>query len=116
MRNGESNLQKNCVRWFRAQFPKYAPLLFAVPNGAKRDRITASILKAEGVVAGVSDLILLVQTESHPFLCIEMKYGTNKQTELQIKWQKDVESQGGKYVVCRELEQFMDVINDYLFF
>ena len=32
-------------------------MLFAVPNGGGRSRIEAGIMKAEGVTAGVSDLI-----------------------------------------------------------
>ena len=58
-RHQESTLQKTCVSWFRAQYPDHALMLFAVPNGGGRSRIEASIMKGEGVTAGVADLILL---------------------------------------------------------
>ena len=46
----EHSLQVCCVHWFRLQYPQYATLLFAVPNGGARNAITAGKLKAEGVV------------------------------------------------------------------
>ena len=64
MRNEESKLQQPCITWFRLQYPRLAKLLFAVPN----------ILKWEGVVAGVADLI---PKKCYASLCIEIKYGKN---------------------------------------
>lgn len=49
-----------CVGWFRLQYPAVGKLLFAVPNGGARSRTEAAIMKAEGVTAGVTDLILLL--------------------------------------------------------
>ena len=60
MKHIESRLQIACVRWFRMQYPQYKLMLFSVPNGGKRTLMEAIIMKNEGVVAGVSDLILLV--------------------------------------------------------
>lgn len=83
MRHLESNLQKNCVRWFRMQYPELDKMLFSVPNGGKRNVIEASIMKAEGTVSGVSDLILLVPSGIFNSLCIEMKHGKGKQSKTQ---------------------------------
>lgn len=47
--------------------------LFAIPNGGKRDAITAARLKAEGVRAGVPDIFLPVGKGRHLGLFIEMK-------------------------------------------
>ena len=60
MKHIESRLQIACVRWFRMAYPKYKLMLFSVPNGGKRTLMEAIIMKNEGVVSGVSDLILLV--------------------------------------------------------
>lgn len=60
MRHEESELQRSCVKWFRYKYSNLKPLLFAVPNGGFRNVREARIMKAEGVVAGVSDLILLL--------------------------------------------------------
>lgn len=47
--------------------------MFAIPNGGKRDKITASKLKAEGVKADVCDIFLPVPCTSYCGLFIEMK-------------------------------------------
>lgn len=109
----EHRLQCQCVRWFALQYPKLRGRLFAVPNGGKRDVTTAAKLKAEGVVAGVADLILLVRNSKYGALLIEMKTRTGRQSDSQKEWQKIV---GGdyKYVVCRSVEDFINKVNSYL--
>lgn len=114
MRHVESRIQINCVTWFRLQYPKYARLLFAVPNGGARGRVEAGIMKAEGVMAGVADLLLLVPTNQHHGLCIEMKTTKGRQMESQKAWQEAVEGQGYKYIVCRSFDDFMEQIGAYL--
>lgn len=114
MRNEESHIQQGCVRWFRYQYPDLARLLFAVPNGGARDRVTGAILKGEGVVAGVADLILLKPAGDYHALCLEMKTRKGYQSDSQKQWQADVEKQGYRYAVCRSLDDFIDTVNGYL--
>ena len=116
MRHVEHYTQSACVRWFRMQYREYASLLFAVPNGGARNKLEAVRLKQEGVTAGVSDLILLVQRGGFGGLCIEMKTmdKTSRQSQTQKQWQQEVESQGYKYVVIRNVEQFEEEINKYM--
>lgn len=134
MREEEHNIQCACVRWFNLQWPQYRGLLFAVPNGGARSKATAGKLKAEGVVPGVADLILLVprfgrvQIEGNAeeqrtyidtydlncALCIEMKTRKGYQSPEQKAWQKKVEAHGYKYAVCHSLDEFMAVVNGYL--
>ena len=114
MQHKESDTQIACVRWFRLQHPKFAKLLISVPNGGQRNLITAKILKAEGAVPGVSDLILLVRREDYGCLCIEMKTEKGTQSDSQILWQKEVEKFGNKYAICRNIDEFMNTVNDYL--
>lgn len=128
-RHEESRLQESCVTWFRLQYPKLALLLFAVPNGGKRTHRTivragrvityspeAKQMKKEGVTAGVADLILLKPSGGYASLCIEMKTTEkgSEQRESQKAWQQAAEKAGNKYVVCRTLEGFISVVNDYL--
>lgn len=114
-RHKESDLQIACVRWFRAQYPSLAPLLFAVPNGGLRSASTARILKAEGVTAGVADLILLAPRGEFASLCIEMKAGKGgQQSTLQKSWQRVAEAAGNRYVIARSLDDFIALIRDYL--
>ena len=115
MSNEEHNIQVACVRWFSYQYPELQGLLFAVPNGGRRDAVTGAKLKAEGVIAGVSDLILLVPSCNHGALMIEMKTGKGRQSEEQKRWQTIVERMGYRYVVCRSLDDFIKEIKNYLF-
>jgi len=114
MKSREATLQSSCVRWFRYQFPKLAMLLFHVPNGGSRNVIEASNLKAQGVVPGVADLVLLVPACGYASLCIEMKAAKNNQTNQQRKFQQAAEAAGNKYIVCRSFDQFRDEITAYL--
>lgn len=115
-REQEHRTQASCVRWFRLKYPQLRKNLFAVPNGGFRTETTARKMKAEGVVAGVSDLILLKSNRYYGALLIEMKTTDkrSKQSELQREWQKCMESEGYKYVVCRSLDDFMREVGDYL--
>jgi hypothetical protein len=111
----EHRIQCACVRWFSLQFPYLQGRLFAVPNGGKRDATTAAKLKAEGVVPGVADLILLKSNRQFGALLIEMKTEKGRQRESQKKWQEIVTSDGEyKYVVCHSFEEFKKEIEEYI--
>lgn len=110
----ESNLQIQCVNWFRRQYPAYSQVLFAVPNGGFRQKITAKILKAEGALSGVADLILLLSRKGYTSLCIEMKFGKGTQSESQKAWQVEAEKNGSRYVVVRSFEEFYQEVTEYL--
>ena len=114
MRHNESNIQIACVRWFRMQHPKLARLLFAVPNGGARNAVTGAILKAEGVVPGVADLLLLVPRNGYHGLAIEMKTRTGRQSDSQREWQQEVEAQGYCYVVCHSFDDFRNEVDAYI--
>lgn len=114
MRHNESILQRNCVAWFNLQYRRYAMLLFAVPNGARTSATQARILKAEGMTAGVADLILMVPRKGYHALCLEMKTLTGRQQPTQKAWQEAVEEQGYKYVIVRTFADFQKSIKGYL--
>lgn len=56
---------------------------FAVPNGGARNKITAAILKAEGVLAGVPDVLLLEPRGKFHGLAIEFKDTSGRLTPEQ---------------------------------
>lgn len=116
MARKESRIQQMCVGWFRMQYPQIANLLFSVPNGGSRILREAITLKKEGVVAGVSDLILLFPSMDYHGLCIEMKTDekTSRQSKSQKEWQQLVESAGYKYIICRNFDDFESEIKIYL--
>lgn len=113
MRLNESKLQAQCVKAFRFKYPKYHHLFFAVPNGGSRNPIEGARLKAEGVVAGVADMLLLVPNHQYHGLCIEFKYGKGRQQDSQKKFQTEVERVGFKYIIVRSLEGFCKEIDEF---
>lgn len=111
----EHRIQCSCVRWFNLKHRKLKGRLFAVPNGGKRDALTGAKLKAEGVVAGVADLILLVPNRFYGALLVEMKTLTGRQSKSQKNWEQIITSEGDyKYVVCHSLDDFIREVDDYL--
>lgn len=115
--SNEGRIQAECFAWFWNDYPQYRKLLFHVPNENDRSDsniIQGAIRKSLGVVAGVSDLILLVPKGLYHGLCIEMKDEKGLQRPAQIEWQSLVEAQGYRYCLCRNLAQFKNVISDYL--
>lgn len=111
MKLSEDILQAEVYKWFHNTYctklsePKYC--IFAVPNGGYRTSKEAMKLKATGVVAGVSDLIVLMENKT---LFFELKTLTGKQSENQIEFQNTVEALGHKYYLVRSLEQFKEII------
>lgn len=113
-RDDEHKLQSACVRWYRLQYPKMRHNLFSVPNGGKRDAVTAAKMKEEGALAGVADLILLKSNRFYGALLIEMKTKTGSQSESQKEWEQKIVNDGYKYVVVRSLDEFQREVKQYL--
>ena len=112
--HAEDDLQMQCVRWFRLQFPQLARLLHRSPNGGRRDTREGARFKQMGTQAGFPDLILLVAAKGYHALMLELKTRTGRQQDSQKDYQKRVEEQGYKYVVIRSFDQFRETIKDYL--
>jgi hypothetical protein len=61
--------------------------LLAIPNGGRRWKAEAARLKAEGVKAGASDLLLPLRRHGFGGLWLELKApGVKKPTDLQADW------------------------------
>ncbi len=101
MKHEEHRIQQAIVRYLRVM----GYFVFAVPNGGKRDARTGKMLKDEGALAGVADLVIIM-TDMVVF--VEVKTGTGKQSESQRSFQKEVENRGHLYLVWRSLD---DAIN-----
>lgn len=113
-RHIESHLQRNCFTWFRLQYPHLRLLLFAVPNGGSRNKREAAIMKAEGVTAGVADVILLKPSGGYASLCVEFKTEDGTQRATQKEWQTAAEGAGNKYVIVRSFDAFKEEVEAYL--
>ena len=90
-----------------------AILWWHVPNGGQMTRMQRIKLADLGELPGVSDLMFLWQGT---LLCIELKVRaserrgipkTTNQSGAQIRFQSDVEAGGGRYAVCRSVDEVM---------
>jgi hypothetical protein len=112
----ESSEQQALIQWAETlskQIPELN-LLYAIPNGGKRNIATAVRLKKEGVKAGVPDLCLPVARKGFHGLYIEMKVDRNKPTGNQMEWMHRLSGQGYAFKVCWGWEEAKKEIEKYL--
>lgn len=123
MKNLKKNLseaeeQAMLIKWAEScvEFNIYPELdlLFAVPNGGRRDKAEAAHLKAQGVKAGVPDLCLPVPKGRYNGLFIEMKVEPNKTTDNQNLWLKKLNKYGNAVAVCYGFAAAKKAIEHYL--
>ena len=112
MRHPESDLQIAAVRWFRYQYPK--AILFAIPNGGKRNAREAARMKAEGTTPGVPDLFIAEPRGIDAGLFIEMKAGKGKVSAEQKDMGERLLVAGYGVAVCRSFEEFKATVTTYL--
>ena len=108
----ESAIQRRCVAWFRGRHP--GMILFAIPNGGGRTKTQGAILKAEGVLAGVPDLLLAYPSGIRSGLFIEMKNDSGRVRPEQKAMMKELSSLGYECVICRSEDDFKDAVSEYL--
>ena len=101
------------IQWFRYQYPKFAKCLWAIPNGGVRHIGTAVKLKAEGGMAGVPDLFLMIPAAEYHGLFIEMKVKGGKVSSSQKEFMNVATAMGYKAVVCYGFDEAKQAINDY---
>ena len=111
----EAKLQARCFQWCWNEHPETRRLLFHVENErSNSNMIDGARRVAMGLVAGVSDLILLIPRGEWHGLCIEMKTQEGRQRDEQKLWQSIVEKQGYRYEIVRTEERFKALITEYL--
>lgn len=88
-------------RFFGIFAKPYLPIVWPKPTHSK---------------TGGGDLILLYPSGGFHSLCIEFKTPSksSRQTPMQKEWQALAEAHGNKYIVCRSLEDFQQVIRAYI--
>ena len=69
-------------------------MLYAVPNGGKRDKVTAARMKREGLKAGVPDVVLPVARMGYHGFYLELKVGKNKTSAEQAAWLTALAAEG----------------------
>jgi len=71
-------------------------------------------MKAEGVLAGVADLFLMQPNKDYHGLYIEIKTEKGKQSLYQKEFERKANQMGYDYQVCRNFDQFEEIITKYL--
>lgn len=100
----EHKEQSLLIRWCFRHADEFKGLdaIFAIPNGGLRDAISGARLKAEGVRAGIPDLMLPVAKKGKNGLFIEMKRRTKGALgPKQKEWKARLEFLGYQVEVCR---------------
>ena len=88
--------------------------LFAVPNGGKRNVREAARLKAQGLKAGVHDLMLPKARGIYKGMFLEMKYGKNKLTDKQKEFAIDISAEGYCMLTCYSAGEAIEAVKMYL--
>lgn len=103
----EIQIQAEAFQTLHNTRPEIRGLLFHVPNGEQRNKITGMQLKASGVIAGVPDLILLWSGKAYG---IEVKtpdgYLSPKQKVIHETWKNN----GIEVIVCRSSEEIVTFV------
>lgn len=133
-RQEESLMQRKVVQWWdmtcKARWGLDHRLLFAVPNAGWRSPATAAIMKAEGLRAGVPDLLLAVprhrqvahansmmsqySTEFCSGIFLELKTPEGRVARNQETYHALLRAQGYRVEVVRSFDQAVEVISNYL--
>lgn len=112
----EHDHQANVITWATMMEGRYPELclLFAVPNGARVSIGQAIKLKAEGLKAGVPDLMLPVARQGYHGLFVEMKRAGGEVRDTQVSWLDALGEQGYLATVCYGDQDAIDTITAYL--
>lgn len=109
--------QAALFRWMQVRHPLAWKLAYHVPNGGHRVKAVAAKLKAQGVKAGVSDICLPMARGGWFGLYIEFKATPPHAapvSDSQTAFLMAVEQQGYMAIVCRGMDEAMQVIDGYM--
>ena len=105
MANTERKFQSTCFQWAWNTYPHLRKLMYHVPNGEKRDPITASLLKGAGVVAGVPDLEFHYRKRTY-FFELKREDGKGVLSKDQLEMHKKLDEQGFLIWIIDDLDSF----------
>lgn len=111
-RSPEHDIQAAYFDW--ARMHPEARRAYAIPNGGKRNLITAARLKKEGTRAGVLDLCLPIPRGGAAGLYIEFKAGRNTLSAEQAEEASALVRDGYAVAVCWATLDAIEVTKNYL--
>lgn len=111
----EARIQSSCVEFLWNNYPETRGLYIHIPNeGNRSSKLDGAMRKALGLVAGAPDTFLFIPRHGKHGLAVEFKTETGAQSDAQKAFQARLEQNGYAYFICRSLEQFKTIINEYL--
>ena len=64
------------------------------------------LLAGLGAYRGIADFYIIKDGRG---IWLEIKTERGKQSDHQVKFQADIESHGGEYMVCRDIQELIDI-------
>lgn len=111
----EAKIQASAVQWLWNNYPETRGNYIHIPNeGNRASQMDGALRKSLGLVAGAPDTFLFLARNGYHGLAVEFKTETGVQSDAQKEFQKRLELNGYRYEICRSLEQFKEIIYDYL--
>lgn len=110
----ESKLQQDIFNFYQnnycLKFNNPRGLIFSIPNGGTRNKLEAITMKATGLLAGASDLIVILPNGKLFF--IELKIEKGIQSDKQKDFENRVSDLGFEYKIIRTLDEFKNFVNE----
>jgi len=109
--------QTQLLAWARYQRFNGTPIaddLHAIPNGARTSMSVAKRLKAEGLRAGIPDLMLTIPVAPYHGLFIELKAKGGRLTDTQREQIERLRARGYHAVCCVGFDEARIAIERYL--
>ena len=105
---GESQFQRNVIQCLRLN----RIYCFSVPNGIHSSVLQAKIAKAEGVLHGVSDIIILLPGGKTIFVEVKNPNGKGRQSPAQKEFEQTVTKLGFEYKIWDKWEQVQEFVKE----
>ena len=99
----EQRIQQEIIVYYRNKNIDNDNLIFSVPNDS-RNAVEQIRKVATGLMAGVSDLIIVKKNE---VIFVEIKDENGKQSEKQKIFEKKIKALGFDYHIVRSLHEFI---------
>ena len=108
----EDQLTISCANYLRYQYPSI--LFWHTANERSTSPQRGAKLKKMGVLSGVPDIAILYPNRSFHGLFIELKVKGNKPTFNQICVIDKLNDLGYMAMVAYDLDEFIDIVDQYL--
>ena len=119
MENGDTILTKETEHFEQVQIHSWIiknglkSIFFAVPNGGHRAKAVAASLKAEGVSAGVPDMVITRAAGGYHGAYLELKTSKGRLSPEQKQWLTSLRNEGYCAVACRGHKDAIAFIRAY---